>query len=260
MKSHIILSSILFLLTSCGGNPHVHSSRGGLERTHPPLISPQEEEPGCRMARGLVGYEFFFSSHHEGDAGTYPARFLPFTKCKSLIKESFNSIPTGFSFLVTNSDREELSYELRHQAEMNYTHQKILYLEDIFSSETFTMEVESPVQQSGIKGKDQGVDSNNSTDDSRDALIWSFSSPVITFGVHVINLASSAEASARIRLFDCDRTLIKEMEVIYPGTEAGKSEKHFIGFIGGSGEVCHVALSSAGNLEAIAVDELIYGR
>lgn len=260
MKSHIILSSLVFFIASCGGNPHIHSSRGGLERTNPPLISPQEEDPGCRISRGLVGYEFFFSSHNEGDAGAYPKRFLPFSKCKSLVKETFNSYQTGFSYLVSNSDRKELSFELRHQAEMNYIHQKILYLEDIFSAETFAMEIESPVQQAGVKGKDQGVDSNNSTDDSKDAFIWSFSSPVITFGVHVVNLASSADASARIRLFDCDRALIKEMEVIYPGTENGEAEKHFIGFVGGGGEVCHVALTSAGNLDAIAVDELIYGR
>ena len=258
MKTNIILTFLIFFVTSCGGNPHVHSSRGGLERSNPPLISPQEEEPGCRAARSLRGYEFYFSSQKNNS--DYPAGFLPFTKCKSLVKEDFNSFETGFTYLVSNRSWEDYSFELFHQAERDHTTSKILYLEDIFASETFPMQIESPVSQGSIKGTDRGVDSNKAALDSKDSLIWSFSAPIITWGVHVLNVQSDVTNPARLRLFDCDRALIKEIEVIYPSGKEGADEYNFIGFVGGQGDVCHVALTASDNLAGIAVDEVIYGK
>lgn len=258
MKTNIILAFLIFLVTSCGGNPHVHSSRGGLERTNPPLISPQEEEPGCRAARNQRGYEFYFSSQKL--RAEYPSAFLPFTKCKSLVKEDFNSFHTGFAYLVSNRSWEDYSFELFHQAEKDHIPSKILYLEDLFASETFPMEIESPVSQENIRGKDRGVDSNNSSIESKDSLIWSFSAPVITWGVHVVNVESDVSSSVKLRLFDCDRALIKEIDVIYPSGKDGRDEHNFIGFVGGQGEVCHVALTASDNMTGLAVDELIYGK
>lgn len=257
MKTNIILAFLIFLISSCGGNPHVHSSRGGLDRTHPPLVSTHVEEPGCRTARGIMGFEFFFSSHK--DTTSYPSAFLPY-KCKSLVKEDFNSFETGFTYLISNRNWEDYSFELFHQAEKDHLPSKLMYLEDIFSSETFPLEIESPVAQNNVKGKDRGVDSNNSTDESKDSLIWSFSAPVITWGVHVINLESDELSAVKLRLFDCDRIMIKEVDVDYPGGNSGKDEKNFIGFVGGQGEVCHVSLTASDNLKGIAVDEMIYGK
>ncbi len=258
MKTNMTLALLIFLVTSCGGNPHVHSSRGGLERSHPPLISTQEEEPGCRAARSLMGYEFYFSSQKK--TALYPASFLPFTKCKSLVKEDFNSYDTGFTYLVSNRSWEDYSFELFHQAEKDHVPSKILYLEDIFSSETFPMEIESPVASESVTGKDRGVDSNNSTNESKDSLIWSFSAPIITFGAHVVNVESEVSKPVRLRLFDCDRALIKEVDVIYPAGKDGKNENNFIGFVGGQGEVCHVSLTASDRMTGLSVDEVIYGK
>lgn len=260
MKSHITLAFLFFLITACGGNPHIYSSRGGLERSNPPLVSNQEEDSGCRAGRSLMGYEFSFSSHTNGSADMYPAGFLKYLKCKTLIRESFNDFEVGFTFLISNRNRFDHSYELTHLTERKYPDQKILYLEDIFNAESFPMEVEKVLTQEAITGKDQGVDSNDASVEAKDALLWSYSAPVITWGVHVLNLASTINQPANLRLFDCDRTLIKEVKIIYPQAESGENEKHFIGFVGGAGEVCHVSLTSSHNLGVLAVDELIYGK
>lgn len=260
MKSHIILGLLIFLISSCGGNPHIHSSRGGLERSNPPLISNQEEDGGCKAARNLMDHQFTFSSKDEGTAGQYPASFKKFTKCKSLIVETFNDYTPGFTYLISNRDKEEYHYELTHRSEKDFLDSKILTIEDIFSEETHPMEIETPVAQGGVIGKDQGIDAHSAHENSKTSLLWSFSAPIITWGLHVINLSSDPVHPAKVRLFDCDRVLIKDVAIIFPGNESGTGEKHFIGFAGGNGNVCHVSITASDDLKGLAVDELIYGK
>ena len=245
MKSHFILAVLIFLITSCGGNPHIHSSRGGVERSNPPLISNQEEDSGCRRGRSLRGFEFYFEAKH----------FTPFKKCKTLITEDFNSQEVGFTYLVSNRGAEEFSYELTHRGERPHMDSKILYLDDIFSEETLPIEIEEPVSNASIEGKDRGVDSN-SNENVKNSLIWSYSSPINTWGVHVIQLTSMQDLPAKIRLFNCDKILLEEKNIFFQNKNVGS----FVGFAGGMGTVCHVAITASGVEDAIAVDELIYGR
>lgn len=57
-----ILLALSLILISCG-NPHISSSRGGLERSNPPLTL-KEEAPKC-PAVGHEGIEFFIDKEAE---------------------------------------------------------------------------------------------------------------------------------------------------------------------------------------------------
>lgn len=299
MKLTFMLSLLTLLATSCG-NPHISSKKDNLEISNPPVTDESETTAGGTAGgtsggtttggttggtttggttggapcgpggAGETGPTFFFGSRVEGQADITPERYAAHLNCKTVITETFGSSRNGFSSLITNDARTEYSYELIHQVEKN-GHTGATLLEDFFGTQTFSMELERPVSQNGAVGKDRGVDSHSANTETKDTLVWSFSSPVSFWGAKILDVESSPSEPARLRLFDCGRALIKEVVVQYPNNEQGQREQHFIGFIGTTNNVCHLSLtvgdyqrpapsSSRAFFRALAVDEFNYGK
>jgi hypothetical protein len=235
----ILLGLSVTLLTSCG-NPHISSSRGGLERTNAPLVS--EPDPLCSPEVQTTEYELFL----QGQSDKVPARLNDLNKCKKTVIETFASMSEGETNITTNEDFIEESYVLRHQSEHQRFDGKVIYLDDYFGAEIFPMNIETPVVVNGKQGKDKGLDSLNAEEDLKDALIWSFSSPVSSFTVNLVGL----KTSSTLRIFDCDSTLVKEYKIA-----AGPA---FVGLVAPSATVCHVSLTSGSVSESIGVDDFSY--
>lgn len=249
MKNMIITVLMLFVASSCG-NPHVSSSRGGLERTNPPLINPQVEDPECKSFQDLTEYQFYFGSAADAETGTQAAPLRKISRCGEHTQEDFNDHREGSVTTVNGHD-----FEITHQNENTPAHEKVIYLEDIFGTMTYSFLIQSPVTQGSASGKDHGVNSL-SEDAGKDALVWSFHSPIKYWSAKVVSLSSRA----RIRTFNCNRELIEEKFITYPNNETGKNELHHVGFISPVKNVCYVSVSASDGASAVAVDEFFFGR
>ena len=216
-------------------------------------------------------YRFFYGSRAEGQAGVTPTQYEELTKCRVTVNETFNSKRDGFTHLVTNKTTNSFYYEMIHQTEKKWHPEKVNYLRDIFGTDTYSMEIENPVSQNGATGRDRGVDSHSANSTTKDALVWSFSTPVSFWGGQFVDVESSPSEPAMLRLYDCDKRLVKESKVVYPNREQGQVELHFIGFISPTRNICHVSLTvgdyeqpapwtSRAFYRALAVDGFTYGK
>lgn len=239
MKSHILIALLSIQATACG-NPHISSTESGLERSNPPLMYEESEVDRCGSRAGIVGTRIFRSEEE----------FLSILKCKSFIRETFNPFEDGITLLVSNRDRETHSFDLTHQLERQTDGDKTTYLEDLFGTETFPMVIESPVTgENGLVGEDRGVDSNSVDENSKDAFIWSFSSPVTAFGLKMVGI----NTTSKLRLFDCHKIMIKEIML-------EKSGSSFLGIATGLRDICHLSLTAKDEKTSLVVDNLIYSK
>lgn len=295
MKLITLMMLMSALSVSCG-NPHVSRSGSGTERATPPVTTDDDGETEGGEAGGSTGespgdtsdgttdgstggstcvpnttrvtdYKLYFGANNQGA----PAEYVELTKCRITVNEDFNSKADGFSSLISNSNDRSFSYELIHQTEKLHQPEKVSYLEDIFGTETYSMELEKPVEQNGAIGKDRGVDSHSANRETKDALVWSFASPISFWGGDFLDVESSPSGPAKLRLYDCNKKLIRETNVVYPGLQQGQVESHFIGFIAPRKNICHVSLTvgdyerpatwtSRAFFRAIAVDGFNYGK
>jgi len=249
-------SVFLILLATACGNPHISSSKGGLEQSNAP-VTAENQEPCVPSAQQIRDYNFYFGGHLETQA---PAEFSELIKCKTRIAETFNSFPDGTTTLITNMDRVDFSYQLIHQTERPGQNRKVTFLDDIFGTEKFSMEIQNPISHEGIQGKDRGVNSLNADNRTKDALVWSYSTPISFWSVNVVSLETSPMEPAKLRLYGCDRELMKEVDVRFPNNEHGEKELHFIGVISAERNICHVSLTAADVSGSVVIDEFSYGR
>ena len=236
MKNILSIAVIVILASSCG-NPHVSSSRGGLEQTNPPIVSPQEE--GCAEIRSMVGPRFYFGTHDEASKDILPGSLATIVRCNPGQQDDFRNLPEG-----TVTDVRGPNTDITHQTEIPAPHEKVIYLEDFFGYATYP-----------FTAKPQLIDSLNVSDSSKDAFIWSFSSPVKYWAAKVVSLSSNAT----IRIFNCDRQLIEESRLNYSQNERGANENHFIGFISPEKDVCYVSVSAADGATSVKVSEYRVG-
>ena len=238
---HIIFISLATLAVSCG-NPHISSSRGGLERTNPPIISTQED-PTC--GTGIVVDDIKFLM---GEESTFKAM----TKCRSKVEEDFNTFNPGLTDSVSNDERESHSYEIRHHIETIATHSKVDTLDEIYGPEVFELEIQRPVTNDGPVGIDTGLNSLNVNDMSKDALVWNFDVPVSSFGVKVVNFGANESNPGLIRVYDCDGFVLHSAKAYSPYS--------FLGFVSARPDVCYVSVTAPDNFRAVAVDGFVYGK
>src|SRR5690606_14552883 len=146
-------------------------------------------------------------------------------------------------------------YVLVHKEEFNNHQDKVQYIDDIFARSTFEILVESPVTKSTVTGKDRGIETTGGNTDTKDALIWNFSRPISFWSAKVLDLHSSSNKPAKLRLFDCSQSLIEDVAILYSVSTDGRGEIQHISFASGESNICHVSLSASESESTLAVDE-----
>ncbi|HXH73436.1 MAG TPA: hypothetical protein VNJ08_00620 [Bacteriovoracaceae bacterium] len=87
----------------------------------------------------------------------------------------------------------------------------------------------------------------------------------------MVDIESNPTYPAKLRIFDCNRVLIREEKVVYPNNEYGQKQLHFIGVVSPAIDICHITLTvgdylgpdagrSKANYRALAIDGFKYGR
>jgi hypothetical protein len=146
-------------------------------------------------------------------------------------------------------------------------------LYDFFGKTIFRFRIENPVSQDQATGKDMGIDTESSSRDTeRVATIWKFKKAITHFAATLVDVESTKNIPAKIRLFDCQDKLIKEMPFVYPNNEDGNSQIHFVGFSTTLKNACTVSLTvgdypprtheewpNNGSERAIALDDFLFG-
>lgn len=237
MKYFLLLTSVI-TLSSCG-NPHISSTQSSLEKLAPPITtdtycSEMTEED----------YTFYFGNQSEQN-------FLKAIECKKPITETFISFDDGQVYSLSNEEKVSLSYRLFHKNEFGNQDQKVQYLDDIFGTHTFLINVENPVSKNGITGKDRGITTSGTDTANKDAFVWSFSLPISYWSAKAVDLHS-----AKIRLFDCSRELIKDAYVSHDG----RGKLQHLSFVSSRKNICHVSISANDNGATLAIDEFSYGQ
>lgn len=227
----------LVLVTACG-NPHISSSRGGVEKVTPPLST---EDPSCGTGIMIETRKFYFGSDAEMKA---------LNECRTETDETFNNEEPGPTDQVQGG--QDVTWTIDHQSETDSEPDKAVTLAELFGNEKFKMNIENPLMIDGQSGKDHGLDSLSANNGSKDALIWSFSSPVTSWGVYPVNLKAFNHKKVSLRLFDCNETLIDEAQI--------SSSYGFIGFASFKAEVCHVSLTAADNTSSVGVEGFIFAH
>lgn len=240
---HLTFLAFLIVFSSCG-NPHISSTRSDLERLSPPISS------NTYCSQEIKGdYTFYFGNKSERD-------FLKAIECKSPIKEDFTSFTEGQVFSLSNESKEDLSYLLLHKNEFIQQEDKVQYLNEIFNRQTFLINIESTISKNGNIGKDQGVETTSGENEAKDSFVWSFSGPISYWSIKALDLHSSINKPARVRLFDCSQSLMKDVKI--PRDGSGKLQH--ISFISSRRNICYVSLSSSTDDSTLAIDEFSYGQ
>lgn len=236
MKNNLILLTLV-LATACG-NPHISSSRDGLERTTPPI----EADPSCVNNVAVNSIQYYVD-----DA----ASFTNVARCNPDVDDDINDHTEGDTDTVDNDDNHpENPTVIHHQTEDNTDPQdpdKAITLMEIFGLKKYVMRIENPITLNGVKGMDRGINSLNASNFSRDALVWSFVHPISSWSVNLVGVKN-----ASLKIFDCNETLIEEKTL--------SEDRSFVGFISYRPEICHVSLTAQGNSEAVAIDRFTYSR
>lgn len=235
MKTSFLLP-VMFILVSCG-NPHIYSSKGGIEQTNSPLVT----EETCETSE-QDGIQFLVDSNED------------LSHCQRLINEDFNGFPVARSTSLTNQDKEKHAYKLQHVKERRTHADKVIHLTDLFNTDTFSISLEGTISKDMTNGVDQGAKAEAAKDGSKEAFLWSFSEPIRYWKVTVIDLHNRSV----LRLFGCNQELLQEKEISYPFSKTGDKETHNLGFLSNEEEICYVTLSEAVVNEDIAIDDFKY--
>ncbi len=163
-------------------------------------------------------------------------------------------------------------FEFSVGAEKRRTASPVDTLENAFGNKVYKFKIENPVSQNGKKGIDSGIETNSGllAPIKKITGIWKFGRPISFWGASLIDVESSAKSRAKLRLFNCQSALIKEIPVEYPGKENGNKEIHFLGFVSEVANICTVTLTvgdhsliggvTDGVLRGIAIDDFVFGE
>lgn len=280
-RSSLLILMVATIVGACGKEdssytsplPNVTVTPPVNDGTQDPKPIPKPSEcslVGTATTGGALSVEFIFGSHLEATSQTLPGRYVTLTECKTPVLEDFNDKSVNSYTLITNKGFQELYYELNHGTEKNTITSGAVQMADFLTSKMYKFVVESPLSQDNTTGKDAGVDSLTANTNTRDVLVWSFSKPISYFGAQLVDVESSVDQPAKLRLFDCEEKLIREESVLYPNLENGQKELHFVGFASAQKNVCHITLTvgdyaekilpSYGNSRALGLDDFWYGE
>lgn len=226
---------LLTLAVACG-NPHISSSKGGLEKTNSPI------EEGCIPPDGEVSdYRFFMNE-------SAPSDYENFVKCRKVYREDFNIFADGTVPDLSNDDRADQPYVLTHRSEIDYDVDKVVHLDEIFGPATYNFDVLNPVTNNWETRLDRGVFSGSIDSTFKDAFVWKFSTPISFWSARPVGM----KENSTLRIFNCSEDLVSELKIT--GTP------RFIGFISAFENVCYVSLSAPSGTDSIAIDEIEYGN
>ena len=126
-------------------------------------------------------------------------------------------------------------------------------------------QVEDPVAQGGAAGAGAGLDENSGGAATRNMFVFAFDTPVGFAGLDALDLESSPQGTlATLRAYDAESNLLHSADIVYPNSEDGDGQLHFIGLTSDQPNIGILTVtvgdtSGSGNSQHLAFDNLRFG-
>jgi hypothetical protein len=284
MKLRLLLLSLILAATSCGKNLHL-VSKNGIERNAPGLgTDPVGTTGGSQGGTGgsstggtsgggtggTVSMKVFTGSAVDGANGIQTSGFASSVDMSHAENVDFSGlVASDNSFLRSPVS----SYSLRVQREKITKPDQRTTLTDFFGSETLKYKILNPVRQDFTIGRDSGVVAARAKKrNHKVAFVIEFKEPISFFGGTFVDVESTEKVPAIVRVYDKDKKLLHEEKVIYPNSETGNREIHFIGFKSDLPGIHYLSLTVGdlprkwslikrdGRWRGMAIDDFLFGR
>jgi hypothetical protein len=212
----------------------------------------------------------YFGNSSDAHSGVDTTGFSSDVNLSNATAVDFNEFKKGkYSKLGTFAQNK---FEFTVGAEKLKSTDPVDTLENAFGTTTYKFKIENPVSQNGKKGIESGIETKSGlfAPIKKITAIWKFDRPISFWGASLIDVESSTQAYAKLRLFDCESNILEDIPVIYPDKENGNKQIHFVGFVSSEANVCAVSLTvgdfsflgglAQGLFRAIAIDDFVFGE
>jgi len=212
----------------------------------------------------------YFGNSSDAHSGVDTTGFSSDVDLSNATAVDFNQFKKGkYSKLGTFAQNK---FEFIVGAEKLKSTDPIDTLENAFGDKTYKFKIENPVSQNGKKGIESGIETKSGlfAPIKKITAIWKFDKPISFWGASLIDVESSPQAPAKLRLFDCESNILEDIPVTYPDQENGNKQIHFVGFASSEANVCTVTLTvgdfsflgglTQGLFRAIAIDDFVFGE